>query len=177
MAIEQGLEHLRERVRRFCLRVEEPAETASVCIVRNPAEVPRRMAWVLTLYGGAAVNPAFVQSMGKKGELLQFEAAVRKAKLGIWLTPAFVAEAPRIAAMLRRAVSHPGSKWQLQAHENSFWSIRGKAVAIAAPSDRGLIQRLKGRCAGTRKQKTVMSAQGFLKSQTKVILKACKLRC
>jgi hypothetical protein len=160
----------RQRLQQLSSRIEEPAATASVCVVANVASPPSRMAWVLALRGGAAVSAKFVSSEGSLGRLIKYMPATER-RLNLWITPRFQESCPHLFQLITRAARSRQSKWNIVNGEAALRQTRQRAIILAAASEKALLNR----CSGKKSSLQAMTSAKFLKSIHRVDRSACKL--
>ncbi len=125
----QGYESVRDR---FQLTVHADPCDATVFVVRDLANIPARILWIVILVGGTVCNWDFLAHDGR-GASITYHAALASRRL-VYMTDAFVEAHPRLCELIAKLMgSFAGCKWRMARDEASFRprAAREPTVAIA----------------------------------------------
>lgn len=151
-------------------RIVGVAETANVFIVQDVSKPPARMCWLLALCGGTALSPAFVRSKGRHGFMLKFDSAM-ETKRCLWMTSTFEENSPVLVDLLRKLSSRRNSRWRFMSSEREIAGLRGKAIILAAASEKKELRKKYK----SKKSVEVQTSSEFLSLVKKVDRSCSKL--
>ena len=87
-------------------------ETAAVLVVTDITAAGIRTRWSAALGGGYIASLEFVISQGSEGTCTKLRTAVSTPRV-LWVSPRFVANHPKLYAIIRAKISDRNSKWIL----------------------------------------------------------------